>query len=313
MKCILCENSLFKKEKYFFGFSINSKYIYICNKCNLGKIKYDKNLIKNFYALSDSKIVDYNFSLNKVKSESPVHIYLEAGKKYTNINNVLDIGSGNGHFLFSVQQNQIDYLGIEPSTQKVENSKKIGVNKVLNVGLEEFLDNNNLNQKFDLIFLNQVFEHLEDPLLKLKKLKNLLSKNGIIIIVVPNCNKNYYQCRADDHAPHLTFWNESSLKLMANKMDFISLEMGSCGHVLKKNNFLRLKNIFRHLFGWFIKDYLHFLYSYLKEKKTQKITNIKVITIKREINNFLNSYNLHQLHNNNFDQVHIYTILKNKN
>ena len=75
-------------------------------------------------------------------SVEDTELILEAGKKYTNINNVLDIGSGNGHFLFSVQQNQIDYLGIEPSTQKVENSKKIGVNKVLNVGLEELLDNN---------------------------------------------------------------------------------------------------------------------------------------------------------------------------
>ena len=96
-------------------------------------------------------------------------------------------------------------------------------------------------------------------------------------------------------------------------MDFISLEMGSCGHVLKKNNFLRLKNIFRHLFGWFIKEHLLFLYSYLAEKKKQKIENTKVKTINREINNFLNSYNLHQLNNNNFDQIHLYTILKNKN
>ena len=42
---------------------------------------------------------------------------------------------------------------------------------------------------FDLIVMRHVLEHLENPVTALKKIVNLLSKDGILYIAVPNSLK----------------------------------------------------------------------------------------------------------------------------
>jgi len=50
--------------------------------------------------------------------------------------------------------------------------------------IEDFLDLN--RESFDLIILSDVLEHLYNPWKVLKDLKNILSKNGFLLVSVPN-------------------------------------------------------------------------------------------------------------------------------
>lgn len=301
MNCLLCHCSFFNKQRYFFGFSLNAKYLYVCKDCNLGQINYDSDIIPSYYKNNDKQILNYNFDIDSV---FPIHEVIKKANKYNKINKVLDIGAGNGHFLFSAKQNNIKYLGVEPSITKVNNCKKIGLDYIINGDIEELTSNDKYHEEFDLILLDNVFEHLEDPLNSLKRIKTLLNKNGIIIIIVPNCNDNYYKCRTDDHVPHLTFWNKKSLEMLAEKYNFTKLELGSHGPKLKKNNILRLKNNLKHICGWFLKNYFSFIFKYKKSKKSSAQYVIHV-----NQNDFMNSYNI-KFSKDDFNYKSIYIILK---
>lgn len=54
--------------------------------------------------------------------------------------------------------------------------------------IECLFDLTNSNEKFDYIFLNHVFEHLDNPVGVLKDLVSRLNKGGKIIIEIPHGN-----------------------------------------------------------------------------------------------------------------------------
>jgi len=97
---------------------------------------------------------------------------------------VLDVGAGFGQIIYLLQKKKnISYVGIEPDPYSREVAKdKIGID-LIDITIEEFFKQD--NGKFDFIHLDQVFEHVLEPLQILKGLKNLLTPEGIIYIGVP--------------------------------------------------------------------------------------------------------------------------------
>ena len=92
---------------------------------------------------------------------------------------VLDFGAGTGDFLKICKNNNWQVLGIEPSAEARENAVKKGI----------YLKENLLdvtNQKFDVITLWHVLEHVENLKNTIKVLKSLLQPEGRIVVAVPN-------------------------------------------------------------------------------------------------------------------------------
>ena len=97
---------------------------------------------------------------------------------------ILDIGSGPGYFLKKGRDRGWDTLGLEPSVQAYNFSKnELGLN-VLNI----FLNNETKDSidKFSVIHLNEVLEHIPDPVNLTKIVYEKLNKGGIVSITVPN-------------------------------------------------------------------------------------------------------------------------------
>ena len=92
---------------------------------------------------------------------------------------VLDFGAGTGDFLKICKNNNWQVLGIEPSAEARENAVKKGIYLK-----ENLLDIN--NQKFDVITLWHVLEHVENLKSTIKVLKSLLQPEGRIVVAVPN-------------------------------------------------------------------------------------------------------------------------------
>ena len=97
----------------------------------------------------------------------------------TETKTVLDLGAGTGDFLKICKKNNWEVLGIEPSLEARENAAKKGIHLKENI-LEV------TNQKFDVITLWHVLEHVENLKSTIKILKGLLQPNGRIIVAVPN-------------------------------------------------------------------------------------------------------------------------------
>lgn len=101
---------------------------------------------------------------------------------------VLDIGCGYGQCILYLKNKGLDCYGLDPSDHAIEYCKNKGLKAEIS-NLDE-LDIFG-NTKFDFVIMNNVLEHLRDPITIIKKIKKILKRNGIIFIEVPNDFNNF--------------------------------------------------------------------------------------------------------------------------
>jgi 2-polyprenyl-3-methyl-5-hydroxy-6-metoxy-1,4-benzoquinol methylase len=107
---------------------------------------------------------------------------------------LLDIGCGNGHFLFIMKKRGWKTIGVEIDPESVRIARELYKLTVFNGELEDaaFPDHS-----FDAITLTHVLEHIYDPLSLLEECHRILSPEGHIYITTPNLQS----------MGHLTFKN----------------------------------------------------------------------------------------------------------
>jgi SAM-dependent methyltransferase len=96
---------------------------------------------------------------------------------------LLDIGSGPGFFLKTAQTRGWDVLGIEPSRQAAAHARELGVPVV-----EGFFNADSAPGlgRFDVVHMNNVLEHIPDPIALVTLARDLLNPGGLVCINVPN-------------------------------------------------------------------------------------------------------------------------------
>lgn len=105
---------------------------------------------------------------------------------------LLDIGAGTGDFLLSAKERGWRVKGVEPNP--------LARNKALNKGLSLKEDSAACkNEKFEVITLWHVLEHLPDLENEIRLIVSLLEENGTLIVAVPNF-------KSDDAAYYKHFW-----------------------------------------------------------------------------------------------------------
>ena len=128
---------------------------------------------------TDSKKTFFDKSYQAVKNHTLKQKLLLLNSFKSGSKSVLDFGAGTGDFLKICKNNNWQVLGIEPSAEARENAVKKGVHLK-----ENLLDVT--NQKFDVITLWHVLEHVENLKNTIKVLKSLLQPEGRIVVAVPN-------------------------------------------------------------------------------------------------------------------------------
>ena len=96
---------------------------------------------------------------------------------------LLDVGCGTGEFLHEMRQAGWDVRGIERDPSAAQFARERLQVRGITGGIE-VLDQ--LHEKFEVITLWHVLEHLYQPKEALQKLKSMLSDEGVLIIAVPN-------------------------------------------------------------------------------------------------------------------------------
>lgn len=98
---------------------------------------------------------------------------------------VLDIGCGSGNFLRCMRAAGFSVSGIEPSGTGSEYAREAHGIEIHHGMIEDYLAAH-ADQRFDVITLLNVLEHLRDPAQILLQLRQALAPNGVIAIVVPD-------------------------------------------------------------------------------------------------------------------------------
>lgn len=174
IECLCCGVSewrtLTRLPRAIFGISAS---IERCAKCGLGRTnpppstdfkhyESEGDSVRNFQQRAD----DYRGFARELLADSPVR----CGR-------LLDIGCGGGFLIEEAQCRGFDAQGLEANSEIVRWCKSRGL-RVAQQNVEDL----SRSQAFDLIVISAVLEHLQDPAKLVVSSKQLLSRNGAMLI-----------------------------------------------------------------------------------------------------------------------------------
>jgi SAM-dependent methyltransferase len=223
MKCIACQKdwkpvdswevkSIFGEEKFNIEFC----------ECDLGK-----TIINTEIALQEANASMYDNVQDRVKiyfKNQHNHTYiryiqsLNEIKKITSGTKLLEVGSNIGFTLNLAKDNGFDVTGCEINKNCVACSNLLFGNRVL----EDFFL---IEEKFDIIIMNDVLEHFPHPEDAIIQAGKLLNPTGVLFIQLPNIRskkarklkKDWQYLAVPDHTFHFSI---NSLELLLKNNNF---------------------------------------------------------------------------------------------
>lgn len=138
-------------------------------------------------------------------------------QKYHSKTSLLDIGCGTGYFAEFMKNKGFRVDVIEPDTEAAKLAEK-KLNKKPFENLEQ------VTGKYEVITMWHVFEHVHDINATFEKLDKLLSKDGILVIAVPNPESPDAQLYKENWAAydvprHLYHYKKNVIKQIANRYE----------------------------------------------------------------------------------------------
>lgn len=256
--CILCND----KDLKLFLTTHKGNYL-LCSQCGL--VRFDRT-----YDISEIRKIYNDAYFTKKTGDGTGADFVGEEKLYLarfqnriqrienriQKGNILDIGASVGQFLFVARASGWDVSGIELSEGAAGTAaKKYGIK--MHVGAIEtanFCDN-----FFDVVTLWHVFEHFSEPLQSLGKIHNLLKRDGLLVMELPNIGSNealknkegWSYLRPGEHLFHYT--PDSITHVMEKvgfKIEAVEYESGGTGigEKMDKIGFGALKTLAIKLF-----------------------------------------------------------------
>lgn len=145
------------------------------------------------------------------------------GAQSGEVKSVLEIGCGAGGGLSAFHDAGFNVFGCDYSGELIQFGTNKGV-PGLTVGAVEIFAKS--NQRFDLIYLHHVFEHVGQPLPTLRSIRSLLKPGGRLLIIVPDIGNvhRYVRAKSDPmkfiHVAHKYNYTLTCFEQLAQKTQF---------------------------------------------------------------------------------------------
>lgn len=183
-----------------------------------------------------------------------------ARTNHEKIEYMLEIGCSIGYTLEAAKNRDIKHLGVDISNYAVEYCN----NRGLNASTLTFPELKKKKARYDLIFMQHVLEHFENPFKVLDDCNELLNENGLLLILVPNADYRRAVKKRANHrfysiggvgAEHYVYFNYQNLK---NSLKATGFEVIQENYPLFTNKFdspeFFLNRIFRRTLSLFHND-----------------------------------------------------------
>ena len=133
---------------------------------------------------------------------------------------ILDIGAASGIFLNIAEKHGYEIAGIEPSDFLVSEAKNKFNIELFNGVIEDFKSEN----KFSIISLLDILEHLVDPDKFIKSIDKYLNDEGILVIVTPDIDsittKIFKRKWWHYRIAHINFFNHTSIQTLLSNNNY---------------------------------------------------------------------------------------------
>jgi len=254
-----------KKVKKIFNKKNFNYYQCLETKTIFANPRPSPEVLEDFYSNSNSSNFWFKkFFLPKLKIRTKKIFKPRAKfflKKFNNYKNkkFLDIGAGMGIFLSQLKKKwpKGNFYALEPSKDLAERCKHNGL-KVFQTTIEQIDERYN---KFNVISSFELFEHMFDPKLFLKKVYNLLNKKGVFYFTTLNGMGFDIQVLGKNsnaiYPPyHLNFFNPKSIEILLRKIGFKNIQIDTPGELdwsIVENNISKIDNHSKVFFEYFSK------------------------------------------------------------
>tara|TARA_B100000902_G_scaffold398669_1_gene466320 strand:+ start:1248 stop:2084 length:837 start_codon:yes stop_codon:yes gene_type:complete len=214
--CGVCgtKKTLLDKKNIKDPYSLKVFCVYTCASCSVG---YTHPVPENIESYYDQEGYD---SYQKKKSlYNTIYSYVQSLNnnykikiiKRFGVGMMLDYGAGSGSFVNFANKKGFKAFGYEPIN--ANNNKKI-TNTLGEI----------VKKKYKFITLWHVLEHTKEPKKLLSRIKKMLTKDGIIVIAVPNSgsyDNTYYKNRwaGYDVPRHLYHFNTKSFERLVLRLN----------------------------------------------------------------------------------------------
>ncbi len=200
------------------------------------------------YFMGDVTLDGYiDYDLDKEVTKKSYLDYLDVLGKYINKQgsvNMFEVGCATGFFMDLARQRGWQTEGIDISEYAVKKAQEKGL-----AATTATLESYQSAKKFDVIVMQDLIEHVKDPVDVINRAKNLLAENGLLLFTTPDAgslwarvwNKNWH---AFVPPQHLFYFSAKNL-----------------GSILEKNGFKVVHSA--HHGKWFTVPYIiRLLYSW---------------------------------------------------
>jgi len=232
MKCPLCNNinteNVFFEANYFFatGKKVLDFSLELCRDCNF---LFQSSAYSEEYNSIIATIYKGFYKNEKFKfpnrSDENLHALEMIVSNFfqTQNANILEIGSNRGDLLYLLQEKMpnTNVLGVEPTK----------FNNLIVPTISGFFSKDLFSNKFDVIVMQHVLEHIKDPKNMVDDIFDLLNVDGLLYIEVPYINKSLENGIEDFSLEHINYFNMFSLSKLLNKFEIVDHN---------RENFLRI-------------------------------------------------------------------------
>ncbi len=246
MECLLCGNQHF--ECIHRGTrDVKEINVMRCRKCGMVQLDSKEYNAEEKYAaggmLENTYVASTNMTSDMSWEQWTEQTRHDDDRRYNDLKDictgkmVLEFGCGNGGFLRRIRAVASCVAGIELMEEARKNITEEGIRVYGN--LDE------VDGEYDIVCMFMVIEHLNNPDVCLKKLKQILNKGGILICETPNANDALiakYKCKPFED---FTYWSEHVLLFNSETLEML---MQKSGFTTERNTQIQRYSLANHLF-----------------------------------------------------------------
>ncbi|EFM09008.1 Methyltransferase type 12 [Paenibacillus curdlanolyticus YK9] len=144
---------------------------------------------------------------------------------------LLEVGVGAGEFSAVAKEYLFDVTGLDIRPKYAQ-----AVSEMLNIPVyTDDFQQYRTDDKYDLIAMGDVIEHMSDPVGAISKARELLSDHGVLWISTPNYESAFSMIKKDSDPmwriiEHLNYFSFRSLSITLNRLGFKVVQYSISGH-----------------------------------------------------------------------------------
>lgn len=200
-----------------------------CNACGFVYLSSWQESLANaaqlydYYAhLTDADLAERHSAENRARQ----HALLQKLSSHTTGRKLLDVGCGDGQLLQTAAEAGWDAAGIDLSEAAVDLCRRRG----LDASNTDFFDRSLDTQRFDVIVMSELVEHVPAPQRFLSRAESLLEPGGVLYLTTPNFGSLARRMLGERwsvmHPEHIGYFEPSTLKdMVCRETDLRALEV----------------------------------------------------------------------------------------